>query len=224
MKVLVIEDERDLADIIKQGLEENAFSVEVCNDGEEGLFMAENYPYDAIVLDIMLPTMDGFTVLDKLRAKKVRVPVLVLTARGGMGDKVRGLNKGADDYVVKPFEFPELIARLKAIIRRHKGEASPIISIDDLTIDINSRTVRRGDQEIKLSSREYKILVYLALNRDRVLSRDQIAEYMYDPDHDHDSNIVDVYINFLRKKIDKDYGSKLIQTVRGEGYTIKGSK
>lgn len=224
MKVLVIEDEKDLAAIIKQGLEENAFTVEVCSDGEEGLFMAENYPYDAIVLDIMLPTMDGFTVLDRLRAKKVKVPVLVLTARGGMGDKVRGLDKGADDYVVKPFEFPELVARLKAIIRRHKGEASPLISIDDLTIDINTRTVKRGGQEIKLSSREYKILVYLALNKGRVLSRDQIAENIYDPDHDHESNIVDVYINFLRNKIDKDHDHKLILTVRGEGYTIKGSR
>ncbi|HBH61714.1 MAG TPA: DNA-binding response regulator [Nitrospiraceae bacterium] len=224
MKVLVIEDEKDLADIIKQGLEENAFTVELCNDGEEGLFMAENYPYDAIVLDIMLPTMDGFTVLDKLRAKKVKVPVLVLTARGGMGDKVRGLDKGADDYVVKPFEFPELIARLKAIIRRNKGEASPLISIDDLTIDINSRTVKRSDKEIKLSSREYKILVYLALNKGRVLSRDQIAEYIYDPDHEHESNIVDVYINFLRNRIDKGHDNKLIQTVRGEGYTIKGNR
>jgi DNA-binding response OmpR family regulator len=223
MKVLVIEDEKDLADIIKQGLEESGFSVEVCNDGEEGLFMAENYPYDAIVLDIMLPAMDGFTVLDKLRAKKVRVPVLVLTARGGMGDKVKGLDKGADDYVVKPFEFPELVARLKAIIRRNKGEASPLITIEDLTIDINSRTVKRGKQDIKLSSREYKILVYLALNKGRVLSRDQIADYIYDPDHDHESNIVDVYINYLRNRIDKGYDNKLIQTVRGEGYTIKGS-
>lgn len=222
MKVLVIEDEIDLAEIIKQGLEENGFSVEACNDGGEGLFMAENYPYDAVVLDIMLPTMDGFTVLDKLRAKKVRVPVLVLTARGGMGDKVKGLDKGADDYVVKPFEFPELVARLKAIIRRNKGEASPLISIDDLNIDINSRTVKRGEQEIKLSSREYKILVYLALNKGRVLSRDQISDYIYDPDHDHESNIVDVYINYLRNRIDKGYDNKLIQTVRGEGYTIKG--
>ncbi|MEW6600854.1 MAG: response regulator transcription factor [Nitrospirota bacterium] len=224
MKVLLVEDEKDLADVIKQGLEENAFSVEVCNEGEEGLFMAENYPYDAIVLDIMLPVIDGFTILDKLRSRKIKVPVLVLTARGGMGDKVKGLDKGADDYLVKPFEFPELVARLKAIIRRHKGEASPIISIDDLTIDINSRTVTRGDREIRLSSREYKILVYLALNKGRVLSREQIAEYIYDPDYDHESNIVDVYINYLRNKVDKGFENKLIRTVRGEGYTLKGNK
>ena len=221
MKVLVIEDEQDLADIIKQGLEENSFTVEVCNDGEEGLFMAENYPYDAILLDIMLPTMDGFTVLRRLRAKKVKVPVLVLTARGGMGDKVRGLDTGADDYLVKPFEFPELIARLKAIIRRNKGESSPLIAIDTLTIDINSRTVTRDDKEIPLSAREYRILVYLALNKGRVLSRDQIAEYIYDPDHDLDSNVIDVYISYLRNKIDKGRKNKLIHTIRGEGYTLK---
>ncbi|UCD34141.1 MAG: response regulator transcription factor [Nitrospiraceae bacterium] len=221
MKVLVIEDEQDLADIIKQGLEENSFTVEVCNDGEEGLFMAENYPYDAILLDIMLPTMDGFTVLHRLRAKKVKVPVLVLTARGGMGDKVRGLDTGADDYLVKPFEFPELIARLKSIIRRNKGEASPLIAIDTLTIDINSRTVTRDDKEIPLSAREYRILVYLALNKGRVLSRDQIAEYIYDPDHDLDSNVIDVYISYLRNKIDKGRKNKLIHTIRGEGYTLK---
>ena len=224
MKVLVVEDEKDLAEIIKQGLEENSFTVEVCNDGEEGLFMAENYPYDAIVLDIMLPSMDGFTVLNKLRAKKVTVPVLVLTARGGMGDKVRGLDTGADDYLVKPFEFPELIARLKAVIRRNKGEASPLISIDDLTIDINTREVRRGGREIRLSSREYRILVYLALNKGRVLNRDQIAEYIYDPDYDLDSNVIDVYINYLRNKIDRGHAHRLIHTVRGEGYSLKETR
>ena len=224
MKVLVVEDEKDLAEIIKQGLEENSFTVEVCNDGEEGLFMAENYPYDAIVLDIMLPSMDGFTVLNKLRAKKVTVPVLVLTARGGMGDKVRGLDTGADDYLVKPFEFPELIARLKAVIRRNKGEASPLISIDDLTIDINTREVTRGGREIRLSSREYRILVYLALNKGRVLNRDQIAEYIYDPDYDLDSNVIDVYINYLRNKIDRGHAHRLIHTVRGEGYSLKETR
>ena len=224
MKILIIEDEKDLAEIIKQGLEENSFSVEMCHDGEEGLFMAENYPYDAVLLDIMLPTMDGFTVLKKLREQKIKVPVLMLTARGEMDDKVKGLDIGADDYLVKPFEFPELISRLKAIIRRNKGEASPLISIGDLTIDINSMAVKRADKEIKLSSREYRILMYLSLNRGRVISREQIAEYIYDPDHDHDSNIIDVYINYLRNKIDKDHADKLIHTIRGEGYVMKESE
>lgn len=221
MKVLVIEDEQDLAEIIKQGLEEHAFAVDLSHDGEEGLFMAEHYPYDAIVLDLMLPVMDGFTVLSRLRAKRVKVPVVVLTARGSMGDKVKGLDTGADDYLVKPFEFPELVARLKAVIRRNRGEASPLIVIDTLAIDLNSRTVTRDDEEIKLSSREYRILAYLALNKGRVLSREQIAEYIYDPDHDLDSNVIDVYISYLRNKIDRGKGKKLIQTIRGEGYTLR---
>ena len=148
----------------------------------------------------------------------------MLTARGEMDDKVKGLDIGADDYLVKPFEFPELISRLKAIIRRNKGEASPLISIGDLTIDINSMAVKRADKEIKLSSREYRILMYLSLNRGRVISREQIAEYIYDPDHDHDSNIIDVYINYLRNKIDKDHADKLIHTIRGEGYVMKESE
>jgi len=224
MKILIVEDEKDLAEIIKQGLEENSFSVEVCHDGEEGLFMAGNYPYDAVILDVMLPTMDGFTVLKELRAQNIRVPVLMLTARGGMGDKVKGLDTGADDYLVKPFEFPELVSRLKAVIRRNKGEASSLVSIGDLIIDINSRTVKRADKEIRLSSREYRILVYLCLNRGRVISREQITEYIYDPDHESDSNIIDVYISYLRNKVDKGHAEKLIHTIRGEGYIIREGK
>ena len=221
MKILVIEDEKDLAEIIKEGLEHQSFTVDLCFDGEEGLFMAENYAYDAVILDIMLPVMDGLTLLKKLRAKKVTVPVLMLTARGTMVDKVKGLDTGADDYLVKPFEFPELISRLKAIIRRNRGESSSILSIDDLTIDMNSRSVKRNNNEIKLSSKEYNILLHLALNRGRVISRSILAEHIYDIDFDLDSNIIDVYINYLRKKIDKGYSRKLIHTVRGEGYIMK---
>jgi len=221
VKILVIEDEKDLAEIIKEGLEHQSFTVDLCFDGEEGLFMAENYAYDAVILDIMLPLMDGLTLLEKLRAKKVNVPVLMLTARGTMADKVKGLDTGADDYLVKPFEFPELISRLKAIIRRNRGESSSILSIDDLTIDMNSRSVKRNNNEIKLSSKEYNILLHLALNRGRVISRSILAEHIYDIDFDLDSNIIDVYINYLRKKIDKGFSRKLIHTVRGEGYIMK---
>lgn len=222
MKILIVEDEKDLAEIIKEGLEKQSFAVDVCFDGEEGLFMAETYAYDAVVLDIMLPVMDGLTLLSKLRAKKVRVPVLMLTARGTMADKVKGLDTGADDYLVKPFEFPELISRLKAIIRRNRGEASSIISVDDLTIDMNSREVKRNNRKIKLSSREYNILLHLVLNKERVISRSSLTEHIYDIDFDLDSNIIDVYINYLRNKIDKGSGKKLIHTVRGEGYMIRG--
>ncbi len=221
MKILVIEDEKDLAEIIKEGLENQSFTVDLCFDGEDGLFMAENYAYDALILDIMLPVMDGLTLLEKLRVKKVTVPVLMLTARGTMTDKVKGLDTGADDYLVKPFEFPELISRLKAIIRRNRGVSSSVLSIDNLIIDMNSRSVKRNNNELKLSSKEYNILLHLALNRGRVISRASLAEHIYDIDFDLDSNIIDVYINYLRKKIDKGFNRKLIHTVRGEGYIMK---
>jgi len=221
VKILIVEDQKDLAEIIKEGLEKQAFTVDICFDGEEGLFMAETYAYDAVILDIMLPVMDGLTLLKKLRAKKISVPVLMLTARGTMADKVKGLDTGADDYLAKPFEFPELISRLKAIIRRNRGESSSIISVDDLTIDMNSRSVKRNNKEIKLSSREYNMLLHLALNRGRVISRSSLVEHIYDMDFDLDSNIIDVYINYLRNKIDKGSGKKIIHTVRGEGYMIK---
>lgn len=222
MKALIIEDEKNLAEILKKGLEEHSFIVELSFDGEEGLYMAETFDYDAVILDIMLPKLDGLTVLDKLRAKKIDVPVLMLTARGEIGDRVKGLNAGADDYIVKPFEFPELLARLKAVIRRNKGESSPLIEVDGLTININSRTVRRNGREISLSSKEYTILEYLALNKGRIISRIELTEHIYDMDFDLDSNIIDVYINYLRNKIDKGRDRKLIHTVRGAGYILKG--
>lgn len=224
MKILIVEDEKKLAEPLKKGLEENAFVVDLSFDGEEGLYMAETYSYDAVVLDIMLPKMDGLKVLARLREKKINVPVLMLTARGEIDDRVRGLNAGADDYIAKPFDFSELLARLKAVIRRNKGEASPVIMIGDLTMDINSRTVKRNNGEIKLSSREYTLLQYLALNRGKVISRSELTEHLYDMDFDLDSNVIDVYINFLRNKIDKDQDRKLIHTVRGAGYILKENK
>lgn len=221
MKILIIEDEKKLAEILKKGFEEHPFVVDLSFDGEEGLYMAETYSYDAVILDIMLPKMDGFTILGKLRGKKIDVPILILTARGEVEDRIKGLNIGADDYIIKPFEFSELLARIKAVIRRNKGKASPVITINDLTIDINSRTVRRSNTDIKLSTKEYNILEYLALNRGRIISRTELVEHIYDIDFDLDSNVIDVYINYLRNKIDKDYNKKLIHTVRGAGYILK---
>lgn len=223
MKILIIEDEKRLAETLKRGLEENSFAVDLSFDGEEGLYMAETSQYDAVLLDIMLPKLDGFTVLGRLREKKNNVPVIMLTARGEIGSRVKGLNKGADDYIAKPFEFSELLARLNAVIRRNKGSASPLIEIDDLMIDINSRTVTRAGDRIDLSSREYVILEYLALNKDRVISRTELSEHVYDMDSDLDSNIINVYINYLRNKIDKGHDKKMIQTVRGAGYIIRGN-
>jgi len=221
MKILIIEDEKRLAETLKKGLEENSFAVDLSFDGEEGLYMAETSQYDALLLDIMLPKIDGFTVLNRLREKKNNVPVIMLTARSEIGSRVEGLNKGADDYIAKPFDFSELLARLNAVIRRNKGSASPVIEIDDLIIDINSRNVKRGGDRIDLSSREYVILEYLALNKDRVISRTELSEHVYDMDSDLDSNIINVYINYLRNKIDKGRDKKMIQTVRGAGYIIR---
>lgn len=221
MKVLIIEDEKNLAEIIKKGLEENSFAVDLSFDGEEGLYMAETFPYDAIILDIMLPKTDGFGVLSKLRKKEINVPVLLLTARGEVENRIKGLNTGADDYIVKPFDFSELLARLRAVMRRDKGNASPFIKIDNLIIDINSRSVKRDNREIKLSAKEYNILEYLAMSKGRVISRTELTEHIYDSEFDLDSNIIDVYINYLRNKIDRDYDRKLIHTVRGAGYILK---
>ncbi len=224
MRILIIEDEKSLAKILKKGLEENSFTVDLAFDGEEGLYMAETYPFDAVILDIMLPVMDGLTILDKLRAKNIDVPVLMLTAKGEVEDRVKGLNIGADDYIAKPFDFSELLARLKSVIRRNKGKASSLITINDLTIDMNSHVVKRGEEEIKLSAKEYKILEYLALNRGRIISRTELIEHVYDTDFDLDSNVIDVYINYLRNKIDKGFDKHLIHTLRGAGYILKEDK
>lgn len=224
MKILIIEDEKRLAAVLKKGLEENAFTVDMSHDGEEGLYMAETFPYDAILLDIMLPVMDGFTVLSKLRAKGTGVPVLMLTARGEVEDRIKGLNTGADDYIAKPFDFSELLARLKSVIRRSKGKPQPLLVTGDLTIDTNSRSVRRAGREIRLSATEYNLLEYLALNSNRVISRSEIIEHIYDTEHDYNSNLIDVNISNLRNKLDKGFDRQLISTIRGAGYMLRGDK
>ncbi len=222
MKILIVEDEERLAGILKQGFEENAFTVDLSYDGEEGLYMAETFSYDAVLLDIMLPGKDGISVLNELRAKGVTVPVIMITARGEIGDRIKGLNTGADDYVTKPFEFSELLARLRAVIRRSKGQPSPLIEIEDLVIDTNSRSVSRAGREISLSATEYGLLEYLALNRDRVISRTELTEHIYDTEFDRDSNVIDVYISRLRNKLDRDFDRQIIHTKRGAGYFLKG--
>jgi DNA-binding response OmpR family regulator len=224
MRVLIIEDEKNLARVLKKGLEENSFTVEICHDGEEGLYTAETHPFDAVILDIMLPKLDGLLVLQRLREKQITVPVIMLTAKGEVGDRVAGLNTGADDYLPKPFDFTELLARLRSVIRRNKGRASSVIEISDLEIDINLQMAKRASKEIKLSAKEYRILEYLAINRDRVISRTELIEHVYDMDFDLDSNVIDVYINYLRNKIDKGFDSQLIHTVRGSGYILKEGK
>lgn len=222
MKILIIEDEQKLARILKKGLEENDFTVDLSFDGEEGLHMAEAYPYDAVLLDLMLPRMDGLTILKSLRAKKIDVPVLVVTARGEVEDRIKGLDIGADDYIPKPFDLAELMARLRAAIRRSKGKPSPVIAVEDLAIDTNAKTVTRAGKAIPLSAREYMLLEYLALNAGRVVSRTELIDHVYATEYEWDSNVIDVYINYLRNKIDKGFGKPLIHTVRGAGYVLKG--
>jgi DNA-binding response OmpR family regulator len=223
MKILIIEDERRLARLLKQGLEENGFTVDLAHDGAEGQFQVENYPYDAVLLDLMLPEVDGLTILASLRERGNDVPVLIITARGEVEDRIRGLNLGADDYLAKPFDLDELIARLRALIRRSRGKPSPLLTVEDLVIDTNARTVSRAGIDISLSAREYAILAYLALHTGRVVSRTELIEHIYETDYEWDSNVIDVYISYLRTKIDKGFPAPLIQTVRGAGYLLKGA-
>lgn len=221
MRILVVEDEKALANNLKKGLSEEGYSADVAYDGEEGGFMAETEPYDLIILDIMLPKADGITVLRNLRKQKIKTPVLMLTARDTVPDKIKGLDTGADDYITKPFDFEELLARVRALLRR-KGEVkTAIITIGDLEIDTAAHQVRRGGRDIPLSAREYALLEYLAYNKGKVVTRTNISEHIYEYDFDLDSNIIDVYINFLRNKVDKGFEKKLIHTVRGAGYILK---
>jgi len=220
-EILVVEDEKDLAAIIKQGLEEEGYVVDVAHDGEEGLYMAETYPIDVMVLDVMLPLMDGLTVLSNLRKKGVQTPVILLTARDALIDKIKGLDTGADDYLTKPFVFEELLARIRSLIRRKGTVKEAVIRIADLEIDTASHQVRRAGKSIALSAKEYSLLEFLAYRKGSVVSRTDIVEHIYNEDADMDSDVVDVYINYLRNKIDKEFSGKLIHTVRGAGYILK---
>lgn len=221
MRVTLIEDERQLAHIIKKGLEEEGYSVDVAYDGEEGLYMVENLPTDVIVLDIMLPVLDGLSILGKIRKKGIKTPILFLTARDAISDKIKGLDTGADDYLTKPFEFEELLARIRALLRRRVEVKEVVIRIGDLEIDTASHGVKRKGRIIPLSAREYAILEYMAYNKGKVITRTEITEHIYDESFDLDSNIIDVYINYLRNKIDKGFEKRLIHTVRGVGYIMK---
>jgi DNA-binding response OmpR family regulator len=220
MRVLLVEDYEPLARSVAQGLREAGYAVDRSADGEEGLWYAESNAYDAIILDVMLPKMDGLTLLRTLREKKNPAAVLILTARDRVADRVSGLDAGADDYLVKPFEFAELLARVRALIRRRYRVGETVIKIADLEVDTGARMVRRGGAAVALSAREYALLEYLALRRDQVVTRAEIWEHVYDFASDPSSNVVDVYIGYLRRKIDQDREPKLIQTRRGQGYLL----
>ena len=219
MRALVVEDSLPIRTAIRDGLAEQGFAVDVAANGEDGLWLAEQNPYDIIVLDIMLPLIDGLEVLRRLRAKGSKVAVLLLTARDTVEDRVTGLDTGADDYLVKPFAFAELLARVRTLVRRRYDAKDPVLRVDDLVIDTVKRRVKRGEAAVALSPREYALLEYLALRAGELVTRTDIWEHVYDFRSDAQSNVVDVYVSYLRKKLGPP---SLIHTRRGQGYVLGG--
>ncbi|MEW6401980.1 MAG: response regulator transcription factor [Chloroflexota bacterium] len=220
MRILVVEDEIGVAGFVKQGLGEAGYTVDVACDGADGLEYALAFPYDAVVLDIMLPKMNGLDMLREMREQHVKTPVLLLTARDGLDDRVKGLDIGADDYLVKPFAFPELLARLRALLRRPPLQVGTSLSMADLEMDLTRREVRRGGKRIGLSPREFSLLELLLRHPNQVLTRTQIVEHVWNFDFYTDTNVVDVYIGYLRRKLDLGFDPPLIHTVRGVGYRL----
>lgn len=221
MRILIVEDEKKVSGFIKKGLEEETYAVDVANDGEEGFHLASMNQYDLIILDLMLPKMDGLEVLTRLRDKKVSTPILLLTAKDAVEDKVTGLNKGADDYLTKPFAFSELLARIRSLLRRGQVESKTELRVGDLCLDLVSHKVSRNGEEIELTGKEYSLLEYFMRNEGKVLTRTMIAEHVWDYNFDTFTNVIDVYVNHLRKKIDKKYPAKLLHTLRGVGYVMR---
>jgi DNA-binding response OmpR family regulator len=222
MRVLLVEDYKPLVRALRQGLEEENFAVDVAVDGEEADIKARNTEYDVIILDLMLPKIDGLTLLGRWRKAGIKTHVIVLTARGSIEEKVKGLDCGADDYMTKPFELEELLARIRALIRREHNVKSPVLRVHDLEIDTAARTVKRAGQSIQLTPREYSLLEFLAFHRGKVATRTMIWEHLYDEQDESTSNVVDVYIRYLRNKIDKGFDPPLILTRWGEGYLLRG--
>ncbi|GAC1545545.1 MAG: response regulator transcription factor [Herpetosiphon sp.] len=221
MRILLVEDEAKLARVVRQGLTEAGHAVDVAYDGETGLGLALHEPYDLLVLDVMLPGLNGLEVCRQLRAAQQRTPVLMLTARDAVADRVAGLDSGADDYLVKPFAFAELLARVRALLRRDLPSKDPVLRVADVEIDTVAHMVRRDGQAIELTSKEYALLELLLRNRNRVLSREQIAAHVWDYDFVAGSNIVDVYVRNLRRKLGDDREPRLIHTLRGTGYQLR---
>jgi len=220
MRILLVEDEKKVAGFVKRGLEQESYAVDVCHDGEDGQHYAEVNDYDVIILDIMLPTRSGLEVLKEIRSKGVKTPVILLTARDEVEDRVKGLEGGADDYLTKPFAFEELLARIKVLMRR-STQGTGVLKFDDLSLNPSTRKAKRGDKEVDLTVKEYALLEYLLRNPERVLTRALIAEHVWDQTFDSETNVVDVYINHLRNKLDKEPETRLIHTVRGVGYVLK---
>lgn len=221
MRILLVEDERKVARFIQQGLEEEMYSVDVAYDGEQGAFLAMSEDFDLIILDIMLPKKDGIEVLRDIRQKKNTTPVIILSAKSAVEDKITGLDSGADDYLQKPFAFEELLARVRSLLRRGSVEKTTTLKVADLTLDTVTHKAKRQDQDIELTAKEYALLEYFMRNKNRVLTRTIISEHIWNYNFDTATNIIDVYVNHLRRKIAGESKEKLIHTVRGVGYVMK---
>jgi DNA-binding response OmpR family regulator len=221
MRILLVDDEVKFSTVLRSGLEEHGYAVDLAHDGEQGYHLASVEPYDLVILDVMLPVVDGLHVCQRLRADRCNVPILMLTARDAIDDRVAGLDSGADDYLTKPFAFRELLARSRALLRREGSSRDPVLRVADLEIDTVSHGVRRGGRPVDLTSKEYAILEYFVRNPNRVLTRAQIAEHVWDYDFVAMSNVVDVYVGYLRRKLGDDHEPRLLHTVRGTGYQLK---
>jgi DNA-binding response OmpR family regulator len=224
VRILVAEDDRPVASFLKKGLEAEHYAVDIVPDGEEALYMAEEYDYDLLLLDLVLPKIDGLQVLRQIRTRKKNLPVLILTGRTRVEDRVNGLDIGADDYMTKPFAFRELTARVRALLRRGNSPADFTLQVEDLEMNLVERTVRRGERRIELTPKEFALLEYLMRNQGRAVSRPMIIEHVWNFSFDTMTNVVDVYINYLRKKVDEGTERRLIHTVRGVGYRIGNSE
>jgi two-component system, OmpR family, copper resistance phosphate regulon response regulator CusR len=224
MRILVVEDEAKVASFIRRALEEESYAVDVCADGTQGLALAreaKNGRYDLIILDLMLPGIPGLDILKTLRKEQITVPILILTARSQVDQKVKGLDAGGDDYLTKPFAIEELLARTRALFRRGSGEIAGLLQVEDLVLNPATREVTRGGKRIELTSKEYALLEYLMRNAGRILTRPMIAEHVWNLDFDTFTNVIDVYVNYLRNKVDRGWDRKLIHTVRGTGYVLR---
>jgi heavy metal response regulator len=222
MRILIVEDEKKVADFIKRGLKEEGYAADVAYDGEQGHFLATTNDYDLIVLDIMLPKMDGVSLCKDLRRSKVFAPIIMLTAKDAIEDKVKGLDSGADDYMTKPFAFEELLARVRALLRKKDLKQATKLEVADLVLDTLTHKAYRAGKEIVLTAKEYALLEYLVRNAGIIVTRTMISEHVWDINFDTSTNVIDVYINYLRNKIDQGHKKKLINTLRGSGYTLKG--
>jgi len=222
MRVLIIEDEKKVADFIKRGLKEEGYATDVAYDGEQGHFLATTNDYDLIVLDLMLPKMDGVSLCKDLRRSKIYAPIIMLTAKDAIEDKVKGLDSGADDYMTKPFAFEELLARVRALLRKKDLKQTTRLQVNDLVLDTLAHKAYRAGKEIVLTAKEYALLEYLLRNTGIIVTRTMISEHVWDINFDTSTNVIDVYINYLRNKIDQGHKKKLINTLRGSGYVLKG--